>query len=84
MRKQACATTSVVMAGLDPGIHPRMPIDVDGRVKPGHEEFASSQHPMPPSYAQSPAFSRYPIPVSVSTYCGRSGSDSIFCRSWRT
>jgi len=37
-----------------------------------------------PAHYQSGARSRYPTPVSVRTYCGRSGSASIFCRSCRT
>jgi hypothetical protein len=36
------------------------------------------------AYYQSGARSRYPTPVSVRMYCGRSGSASIFCRSCRT
>ncbi|RXH02093.1 hypothetical protein EAV90_16835 [Bradyrhizobium vignae] len=51
-------------ARLDPGIHacPHTPIDVDGRVKPGHDECASSQHTMPPSRTLNP-------PPSAGTRC---------------
>ncbi|TWA99505.1 hypothetical protein FBZ96_104481 [Bradyrhizobium stylosanthis] len=49
LSKRSRASPSVVMPGLDPGIHvfPRAQNRVDGRVKPGHDgrESPSSQLP---------------------------------------
>ena len=55
-----------------------------GSVLPSPRKSVSIKERINLGGVQSPARSRYPMPVSVSTNCGRSGSASIFCRSWRT
>ncbi|WP_316238625.1 hypothetical protein [Bradyrhizobium sp. SZCCHNR1015] len=47
--EQILAIIFSVMPGLVPGIHaaPRMPNDVDGRVKPGHDDVEVDERTTP-------------------------------------
>src|SRR3981081_262731 len=56
-----------------------------GRRERSGEGLQTNERPVQvQNQVQSAALNRYPIPVSVRTNCGRSGSASILCLSCRT
>jgi len=74
--RRRCATLSVVMPGLDPGIHVfrRAQQRVDGRVKPGHDGRESPASRIPQKFTRfeiAPSTTRFDPVVNPDTGLAR-------------